>query len=400
MNRKLVMVCAGLLFAGAAAVLLAPRLLGPRLPALKPVRSDLVQTVVTTGRVMAPAEIDISAGISAEVLDVRVDKGDRVSKGDILVRLDDKDALVAVAQAKATLARARAKRRQVRNVSAKVLDESLAQAEARRDESQRRYTEDEKLYASGAIAKSELDRSRTQLDVAKSQLSAAKVQADAARPGGADAESAHADLALAEAELRAANVRLERTVLRAPVDGVVLNRSVEPGELAAPGRVVLTLARTGLTQLLAEPDEKNLSLLTVGQAATASAEAYASDRFDAKVSFIAPSVDPRRGTVELRLEVPKPPSYLRPAMTVSIEIQVAERKNALVIDADAIHELGGDSPWVMVVRGDHATRQNVRLGIRGDVHVEILEGLDEGSTVLEANAAVSAGSRVRVAGGA
>lgn len=133
-------------------------------------------------------------------------------------------------------------------------------------------------------------------------------------------------------------MRLDRAEIRAPVDGVILSRSIEPGEVAAAGRTLMVLARTGLTQLVIEPDEKNLSLLRVGQSATASAEAFPDRTFGARVAFIAPSIDPTRGTVEVRLEVPEPPAYLRPAMTVSVEVEVAEKRGALVLDAGAVRD--------------------------------------------------------------
>jgi HlyD family secretion protein len=213
-----------------------------------------------------------------------------------------------------------------------------------------------------------------------------------------EAASASAAIDLAEAELAAARVQLERTRLLAPVDAVVIARNVEPGERAEPGGTLLVLARTGLTQLVIEPDERNLSLLRVGQPATASAEAFPERRFPARVSFIAPSVDPKRGTVEVRLEVPKPPEYLRTAMTVSVEVEVARKARALVLAADAVRDLGGDRPWVLVARDGRAERADVVLGVRGDRQVEVVSGIDPATRVISASAPrVAPGKRIRAA---
>jgi multidrug efflux pump subunit AcrA (membrane-fusion protein) len=104
-------------------------------------------------------------------------------------------------------------------------------------------------------------------------------------------------------------------------------------------------------ELVIEPDERNLALLALGQSATASSEAFPDDRFAATVSYIAPAVDPRRGTIEVRLAVPTPPEYLRPDMTVSVEITVAERAHTTILPADAVRGLAEGKPWILVVEG-------------------------------------------------
>ena len=104
--------------------------------------------------------------------------------------------------------------------------------------------------------------------------------------------------------------------------------------------------------------------------------------------------------MEVRLEVPKPPAYLRPAMTVSVEVEVAKKRDALVLDAGVVRDLAGDSPWVLLVRDGRAQRADVKLGIRGDRRVEVLEGIDTASAVIPpSEARVAPGSPVRLAGG-
>lgn len=361
-------------------------------------RRELIQTVVTSGRVLPPAEIELGALLSSRVVEVSVDKGDRVHKGDVLVRLDDKDVQAALAQARAALARARAQRNQIRSVSGPVLAESLVQAKARRDDAQRRHADNQALFSRGAITKNELDTSATALSVAESQYQAARSQAESAAPRGAETATANAAVDVASAEVDGARVRLERTRILAPVDGVVLARNVEPGEVVQSGAPLLTIARTGLTQLVIEPDERNLALLAVGQSARSSTEAFSSDSFGARVSFIAPSVDPKRGTIEVRLEVAQPPAYLRPAMTVSVEIEVARRKDALSLDASVVRDLAGPKPWVLVASGGRAERVDVTLGLRGDRRVEVLSGIDE-STALIPTTELGIGPGTRVRGG-
>ncbi len=87
-------------------------------------------------------------------------------------------------------------------------------------------------------------------------------------------------------------------------------------------------------------------------------------------------------------------------MTVSVEVEVAKRKDALVLDAGAVRDLAGESPWALVLRDGRAQRVDLKLGIRGDRRVEILDGIDAAAAVIPpSETRVAPGSRVRPAGG-
>jgi HlyD family secretion protein len=108
------------------------------------------------------------------------------------------------------------------------------------------------------------------------------------------------------------------------------------------------------------PDERNLADLRLGQRAVASAEAFPDRPFPAEVSYIAPTIDALRGTVEVKLRVPTPPPYLRPSMTVSVEVEVARRANVLTLPPDAVRDAATPAPWVMVVGNDDRTARRAR----------------------------------------
>jgi HlyD family secretion protein len=130
--------------------------------------------------------------------------------------------------------------------------------------------------------------------------------------------------------------------------------------------------------------------------ALGSADAYPGQRFAAELDYINPGIDALRGSVEVKLKVPKPPEYLRQDMTVSVDIEVARRSNTVVIPTDGVRDAMGAQPWVLVVREAHAMRQPVKLGLRGDSQVEILDGVAPGERVISAtNGTIRAGQRVR-----
>jgi HlyD family secretion protein len=166
--------------------------------------------------------------------------------------------------------------------------------------------------------------------------------------------------------------------------------------VAQPGKELMVLAPTGETQVIADIDEKNLAQLKLGQKALGSADAYPKERFTAVLEYINPGIDALRGSVEIKLRVDNPPDYLRQDMTVSVDIEVGRRTAAVVVPSAAVSDAANDRPWVMAVEGHRLARRPVKVGLKGDGYVEILDGLAPGELVVAtAGTALRPGDRVR-----
>jgi HlyD family secretion protein len=385
---------AGALVVLAAAVMLAGQR-GTPVQVVAVARTGIVQSVVATGRINAPARMDIGAEVSATVLEVRVREGDRVKAGDLLVRLSDAEAHAALQQARAALAEARGRATQQATVAAPVASQAVVQAQAAFTSAEREHQRARDLVAQGFFSQQKLDDAQRALDTARSALESARVQAQANQASGVERVLAVSRVDQAVAALEVAQARLERLSITSPVDAVVLNRTAEPGSMAQPGRVLLSLAAQGGLRIDAGVDEKNLRLLSPGMAARAVADAYPGQSFDAQLSYIAPAVDPLRGTVEVRLAVPKPPDFLRPDMTVSVELVGGTKKDALVLPSGAVRDADREAPWVLALQDGRAVRVPVKLGLRGVGAVEIVDGLKEGEEVIPQTEKAAPGDRVR-----
>jgi HlyD family secretion protein len=310
---------------------------GPTVEVARVARRDIVQTVVASGRVAKPHRVDIGAQVTATVTRVPVAEGAKVKAGQLLIVLESKEGQAAERQAQATLANAASQ-----------------------------YERNRALHQKGFIGAAALDDAKRNFDVSRTQLDAARA-------------------------------KLDYLEIRAPVDGTLIARDVERGETVQPGKTLMVLSPGGATQLVLQIDERNLGRLKIGQQALASADAFPAQRFGATVAYINPGVDAQRGTVEVKLDIPQPPDYLRDDMTVSVDIETERHRGVLVLPANAVHDVAG-TPYVLVVRGARAERQAVKLGLRGEAAVEVLDGVAEGeATVLNTNAAFKPGRRVRVA---
>lgn len=379
-----------------AAYAARPLLFGPELKVYKVERRELVQTVVATGRVETPLRVDIGSQVTGAIAAIPVAEGQSVKAGQVLIELEHDEARAAVEQARAAVSQAQARLLQVRQLGLPVAEQALRQAETNLANARRQYVRNKELFAQGFVGQAALDESRRSLDVAESQAASARVQARSMAGEGSDELMARASLEQARAALQVARVKLGYTTIVAPVDGVLIARHAERGDVVQPGKVLMVLSPHGRTQLVVDIDEKNIALLRVGQRALASADAYPAARFDARLAFINPAVDPQRGSVEVKFDVENPPPYLRQDMTVSVDIEVARRPNAVVVPTETLRDSAGRSPWVMKVVGRRLQRQPVETGASGSGNTEILSGLQPGELVAPATgAALADGSRVR-----
>lgn len=378
------------------AVVLVMRARGPVVRTVLVERRDLEQHIVASGRVRVPTRVQVSAQLSGLVVAVGAVAGQRVAKGDLLVQLDDSTERASVAQAEAAVKQAQARVDQLRRVGAIVATESLREAESNLAKAKVELEQSAKLVESRAVPAVELENAKRAVDIALAQRNAAQAQQVAAAPAGADSRVALTALLQAQAQLAGATARLDQTRNVALQSGTVLSRDVEPGDVVQPSRLLLEIAADGEVELVFDPDERNLAWIRLGQPARASADAFPQQVFDAKVSYIAPSIDPQRGSVEVRLAVPTAPPFLKPDMTVSIDLTIAAKSKVLTLPSNVVRGVATATPWVQVVDNDRVVRRDITLGIRGEGSIEVEGGIAEGVEVIVPDGRqLAAGARVR-----
>jgi HlyD family secretion protein len=369
--------------------------LGPKVRAVEAARGDLVQTVVSTGRVITPARVEIGSLVLGTIRTVETIEGTVVKPGQVMARLKDEEQRAAVEQAKGTLAEAEARLTQLARLSGPSSEQAVKQAEANLELADEEYKRTRRLFDKGYFSQAKLDQAERDLAVAKAARENAILQATSNSPKGSDHVLALARRDQARAALEVAQARLDNTVIRAPAAGTVLKKFAEPGDVVQQGKKLFELSVAGETQVVLTVDEKNIGLLALGQKAQVAADAFPGRPFDAEIFYIAPGVDAQRGTVEVKLRVPEPPAFARPDMTVSAEIVGARRTGVVTLASEAIRDAAGPAPWVLVVRDGRAVRQQAKLGIRGAGHTEIVAGVAAGEAVIPPGVATVDGQRVR-----
>ncbi len=273
-------------------------------------RGDVIVTVTATGSVQPRTQVDISSELSGSLATVEVDYNDPVTVGQVLARLDDTKLRSQVLTAEAQLGAARA---------------SLAQAQAAAREASAYYD-----------AQSELDKrgQSSRLSLVTQEAARDKAQAAVA--------AATAEVALAEAHLEESRTDLERTVIRSPIDGVVLDRAAEPGQIVASSLnapVLFTLAEDlARMELQVDVDEADIGRIAVGNPATFTVDAYPGRSFPATIAAVRYAPETVDGVVTFKaiLAVDNADGVLRPGMTATSTISVAVVADTLMIPDAAV----------------------------------------------------------------
>lgn len=360
------------------------------------VRRDLVQTVVASGRIETPHRVDIAAQISGSVVRVPVAEGETVKQGALLIELDSRELLALQRQAEVAVQQAELKLRQLREVQAPVSEQTLRQANITLENAKTSLQRNQSLFQKGFIGQAGLDETRKAVQLAEAQVSALQKQAASNMPSGSDYALLEAAVAAAKANRDVSVARSRYAQIFAPLAGNLIARNVEVGDVVQPGKALMTLSPQGNTQLIVQIDEKNLRLLKLGQTALAASDAYPQQRFDAVLSYINPAVNAQTGAVEIKLDVANAPAFVKQDMTVSVDIAVAQRPQALLLSAGSVYAAESNAPWALRLHNGELQKVPLKIGLKTGGVVEILAGLREGEQVIPASAKLSEGARVHI----
>jgi len=327
-----------------------------------------------TGTVRARTSVTIAAKWMGYVREVKVQVGDRVHEGQLLVVLDARDLDASSNQAVAA-------REEVRNGFPEA-DSAVAAAKANLDLVQATFKRMNELYQKKSISDQEFDE-------ASAQLKAAQAGFEMAR---AKRTQMDAKLAQADQEVRAAQVTRSYAEVQAPFSGIVTAKSVDPGNLAAPGAPLLTIERDGY-RLEASVEESKLNAIRPGQPVSVTLDGI-NRTIDAKVSEIVPAVDAASRAYIVKVDLPADPA-LRSGIFGRAKFQLGSRQ-VLAIPSGAVSERG-QLQSVFVAANGAARIRLITLGDQAEGQVEVLSGLSAGEKVIfPSPQGLADGSRIEV----
>jgi len=351
-------------------------------------KGDVSRIVAAEAVVFPLQQAVVTPKISSTIKSFAVQRGARVRKGQLLAVLENADLSAAATQSKGEYQQAEGA--YVTSTASSIpeqiqkaeLDASSSKAAA---DAQKQVVESRKeLFQQGALPRRELDAAEVALAQAQSQYQQAqKVLDDLRRSGKEQAvKSAGGQFNAAKGKLLASQAALSYSYIKSPINGVVTDRPLYPGELATANQPLLTVMDN--SSLIAKAHISQAQAVDLKKGAEAEIRiAGQDDPIPGKLSLVSPALDPGSTTIEVWVQAAKPPDSLRPGMTVQISITAATAQDAVIVPNNSIFQTNDGANYVVVAGSDHVAHQkNVQLGIRGITETQIASGVNAGESVI------------------
>lgn len=351
-------------------------------------RGDLAKSVVATGRIEPISKVEVKSKANGIIKEMKVEVGDRVTTGQILVELDKDNLAARLRESRAALAGAEASQ----GAAEAEFEKNKVEAEGPDVPFARRNLERaEKLFSEKLVPQQGLDDARSALEQAMNRQQAARVQLGVAQARVAQARAA---VAAAQAAVDRAEEELANATIRSPIDGVVLARPVELGSpvssilnMGANASLVLVLGDINSVYVKGKVDEADIGLVKLGQAARIKVETFRDRQFEGRVTQISPMGNEQDNVVsfEVRVSIDNPGGELLANMTANAEIILEEHKATLIIPENAIVYDAQRNASVDVVDPGAETgrrRTAVKVGVSNGTRTEVTSGLSEGQRVV------------------
>lgn len=336
---------------------------------------DWPATYEATGTIRARTTATIASKVTGYVQQVSVQVGEHVREGQRLISLDARDL-------DASLHHAEAARTEIES-DIPELDGASTAAKASLDLAQTTYRRMEELAAKKSISSQEMDEAAARVKTAQ-----ANYEMTCSRR-----TQINSKMALVDQDIRAARIMRDYAALAAPFSGIVIARTVEPGNLATPGAPLLTIEQDGLYRLEAAVDESQLASVRVGQAVEVVIDA-SDAMINTRVAEVVPSVDPASRSYIVKLDLPATPP-LRSGMFGRAIFPLGMQK-VMAIPLASLMERG-QLQSVFVVEDGVAHTRAVTTGRRTKDVVELLSGLNTGEVIVRpVPAGLQDGARVEV----
>ena len=351
-------------------------------------RGPIEQTVSAEAVVFPLQQAILTPKITSTIRKFFVQRGSHVKQGQLLVELENADLTGAAEQSKGEYEQAEAgyatttQASLPQQIQKAELDAAAAQTAF--DAQNKVYDARKDLFDQGAIPRRDLDAAEVALAQARSQNAQAQKQlSDLNRLGKEQAlKSASGQLTAAKGKYLNAKALLSYSEIRSPIDGVVTDRPLYEGELAAANQPILTVMNTSKLIAKAHISQSEAIQLKVADVAELTV-AGADEPTKGRVMLISPALDPGSTTIEVWIEAIKPSPALKPGMNVAIEAIAKSAKDALVVPSPAIFKSPEGKDYVMLAGSDgNAHQTDVKVGIRNKELAEILSGVKEGDSII------------------
>ncbi|HEX4135240.1 MAG TPA: efflux RND transporter periplasmic adaptor subunit [Bryobacteraceae bacterium] len=346
-----------------------------------------IDLIVNADAVLYPVnQANVTSKISAPIRRVLVNRGDHVKSGQVLAELESRDLAASAQESKSQLDQAQAA---YQTATRATVPEDLTKAQADVQADQQALDAAKKLYDNrvdlqkqGALAQKLVDDAKVAMVQAQSQLDTAQRHLESVRTvtGSEQQKAAEAQVNAAKAHYESSAVQVAYAEVRSPINGIVADRPLYPGDTAAAGAPIVSIVDISQVVARANVPVKDAAAVRVGRPATITGPEGV---LTGKVTVVSPSVDPSTTTVEIWVQAENPEEKMKPGGTVRVSIRADLIQDTVLVPAAALLNSDEGGEKVMVVDKDSkAHERKVTVGIREGNRVQILGGVNPGEKVV------------------
>lgn len=361
---------------------------GKKVVFVEPAKKDMPKSYIEyVGTLEAYQKIDVSTEVGGRIERLFFEKGDRTEKGQVLAHIGTSTYYLYLKQAEALLSGARSNLEKIERGSRpeeiKIEEALLMEAKSQLEDAERDFHRISSLYKTGAVSKKEYDDAKKMLDLARARVKAQSERLELVRKGPReeDIKSARARLKQAQAEYEIARDRYNKSIIRAPIDGVVAFRELDEGEIVPSGTVITRIIDSSRMKIRIACAEKDIPSIKVGNRYVFTVDAIPGREFISRVKFVSPSADPVTRSFPVELIVDNPDPSMADGMSCRVRINISQLSERVRIPSSLLKEK--DGKWgVFIVSNGKARFKEVKIGSFEGDRVEIISGLKEGELLI------------------
>src|SRR5437764_2787494 len=370
--------------------------------------------LTATGYIIPHHKIEANSKVTGRVAWIGVEKGDKVKEGQVLVRLEDQEFRAQYDQARGAADSARAQLEQLQHGSRpeeiQQTEHNLSEARATAANDKITLDRTKTLFAQGVLSQQALDDATAKYEASQQRVHSLEQSHQLAKIGPRAEEIARAQGALTQAEGQAAYAKsqLDATVIRAPISGTILDRSVEKGELltgqfASAARPVFSLANLEDIQADLDVAQDDFAKLSPHQKAVVTVDAFPDLKWDGVIAEVSPEANRQKATIEVKVQILNPDSHLRPEMNTTVHFIADENKSAnaqsagAYVPAAAIRDTDGKK-FVFIAFQGKAMKRDVKV-LSQRSGGALVSGLNGGESVITtAPEGLKDGDKIKIKG--
>jgi HlyD family secretion protein len=363
-----------------------------------------------SGYIVAHHKISVNSKVTGRVAWIGVEKGDKVKEGQILVRLEDEEFRAMYEQARGGWESAKARLAQAQHGSRpeeiQQADHNLAEARATAANDKVTLDRAHDLFAQGVVSKQNLDDAQAKYDADQQRANSLEQSFSLSKLGPRieEIDRARADVDTAKGQMDYAKAQLDATLIRAPVSGTILERTAEKGELVTsqfasgaeggPRGAVVDLADLNDIQVELDIAQDDFAKLSPHQEGIVTLDAFKDRSYKGEIAEMSPEANRQKATVQVKVQILQPDSYLRPEMNATVQFkapaskddQTAKKQSFVFVPTAALRDKDG-TKYVLIAFNGKALRRNVHVkGERsGGYLVDSLVGGENVITTAPAN---------------